>query len=365
MIARIVKRSVARHRRALLSVAGVISGLMISAILWHFHFRFDPVRREAWQKAKPHVEQAQEMTEKSIDPSTKIIVEFFGRQRSHARNFASDLISLSGKWAYAKGLIYGGSHEKYVEECFQRHFFTPDELKQTIEESITHYVGQIQASENQLLIDIQADLENSQIARPEYLPAITSANHFKMAYEQMIQQVMPLVAQEMQISISREMASLVGGEIATVLVLEIGTSLATSMGVSGGIIGTGAYAGAFTFGVGLVAGILVDMTIDYIMRAQGYDPEAEIAAKVNESFNKLERLIIQGKPEAWKGYEDQKFNARWDFRPSRRELAWSIVQQFEKSGDLGLRFQLEKIHEIRARLRNEALRNLILTGGVR
>ncbi|MFM7317823.1 MAG: hypothetical protein ACKO5E_12835 [bacterium] len=365
MIYRMIRRLIVNHRRFLLSTLGVICGLLISAMFWQFHLRFDPVRRDAWNKVQPRVEKAREETARSIDPSTKIIVEFFNRQRSHARDFAGDLISLSGKWAYAKGMIYGGSHEKYIEHCFHKHFFTPEELQRTMESSITHYIGEIQASENRLLIDIQADLETSKMARPEYLPALASSGQFTHAYQAMIQQVLPLVSQEMGVSISREMASLVGGEIATVLVLEIGSSLATSMGLSGGVIGTGAYAGAFTFGVGLVAGILVDMTIDYIMRAGGYDPEGEIAAKVIDSFNRLEKTILDGRPEAWKGYEDQKFNARWDFRPSRRDLAWSIVQQFEKSGDLGLRFQFQKIHEIRARLQNQALRNLILEGVVK
>jgi len=365
MIYRLINLCIARKKRFLLSTAGVVCGLLASAMIWQLHFRYDPVRRDAWNKVQPRLEHARKETEKSIDPSAKIIVEFFNRQSSHGRDFASDLLSLRGKWAYAKGLIYGGSHEKYIEECFYKHFFTFDDLKQTIESAITHYIGEIQARENQLLIDIQADLETSNLARPEYLPALASSGQFKTAYQEMIQQVLPLVSKDMGIAISREMASLVGGEIATIAVLEIGTSLATHMGISGGVIGTGAYAGAVTFGVGLAAGIMVDMALDFIMREGGYDPEGEIAAKVVSSFQKLQGLILDGKADAWKGYENQKFYSRWDFRPARRELAGAIVRQFEKSGDLGLRFQLENIHQIRARLRDEALRNLILTGGVK
>lgn len=106
------------------------------------------------------------------------------------------------------------------------------------------------------------------------------------------------------------------------------------------------------------------MALDWVIRQQGYDPEGEIAGKVIETLDKLESLILDGKPGAIQSYEDAKWNATWGLRPQRRELSRYIVNQFEKSGDLGLRHHLQRLNEVRARMRDEALKTLILKGAV-
>jgi hypothetical protein len=145
--------------------------------------------------------------------------------------------------------------------------------------------------------------------------------------------------------------------------MEIGASLATELGISGGILGTGAYSGAMTFGVGLVAGILVDMTLDWLIRQAGYDPEGEIAAKVVESLDRVEAIILDGDKKTRKQYQDSKFYSTWSWSSADREASWAQAQSIEASGGLGLTHQLNRINDIRSRLRDETLRSLILEGG--
>lgn len=343
---------------------GVLAGLLISGIVFEYFLKYDPVRWQAWKTVEPRLAETAQATEKAKDPSTLLVNEFFDRQRSQARAFAAEILSWSGKWAYAKDLIYGGTHEQFVQECFCKHLFSSEDLRSLIEASVDRFVGEIQSQENQLLVRIQADLAGSALTKPEYLPALADPDRLRIEYQAMLEQVLPIVSRDMGVTVSREMAAFVGGEIASIIVIEIGATLATSLGVSGGILSAGAGAGIATFGIGLVAAILVDMALDWVIRQQGYDPEGEIAGKVIETLDKLESLILDGKPGAIQSYEDAKWNATWGLRPQRRELSRHIVNQFEMSGDLGLRHHLQRLNEVRARMRDEALKTLILKGAV-
>ncbi len=74
-----------------------------------------------------------------------------------------------------------------------------------------------------------------------------------------------------------------------------------------------------------MAAILVDMALDWVIRQQGYDPEGQIADKVISTLNKIESHILDCKPGAKEDYENAKWNARWDIRSQRRELAAQTV----------------------------------------
>ena len=178
----------------------------------------------------------------------------------------------------------------------------------------------------------------------------------------MLQKVMPILTRDLGISVTREVVSFVGSEIAATLVMEIGASLATELGISGGILGAGATSGAVTFGVGLVAGILVDMALDWVIRQAGYDPEGEVAAKVTESLDHLERLILEGDKKSRERYDSARFYSTWSWSSADRAASWAEAQAIESGGGLGLAHQLSHLNDIRSRLRDETLKGLILKG---
>lgn len=343
---------------------GVISGLAVVAVGYQFLPSYDPIRLEAWNKVQPRLHETDEATRNEANASTEQIKKFFAERKGNARAFAADVLCLSGKWAYVKDYFSQGNHERYLEECFERNIFGSGELKALLESAVSRYVSEIQGRENQLLVAIRADLEGSELAGPTYLPALVSEAEFRREYDAMLQKVMPIVTKDLGISVTREVVSFVGSEIAATLVMQIGASLATELGISGGILGAGATSGAMTFGVGLVAGILVDLTLDWIIRQAGYDPEGEIAVKVVQSLDDLERVILEGDKKTNERYGDAKFHSTWSWSSADRQAAWAEAQSIESSGGLGLPRQLNHINDVRSRLRDETLKGLILNGGV-
>jgi hypothetical protein len=343
---------------------GVISGLAAATVAYQFLPHYDPVRLEAWNKVQPRLQSTDEATKNEVDTSTGQIKKFFAERKQNARAFAADVLGLSGKWAYLKGYFYEGNHERYLEECFERNLFSSSELKSLIESAVSRYVSEVEGRENQLLVAIRADLEGTELASPKYLPALSSEAEFRREYAAMMQRVLPILTKDLGVSVTREIVSFVGSEIAATLVMEIGVSLATELGVSGGILGAGASSGAVTFGVGLVAGILVDMALDWIIRQAGYDPEGEIAAKVTKSLDDLERVILEGDKKTNERYSNAKFYSTFSWSSADRASSWAEAQNLESAGGLGLKHQLNHIHEVRSRLRDETLKGLILNGGV-
>lgn len=350
-----------RRSQSLWMTLGVISGLAVVAVGYQFMPHHDPVRVKAWDKIKPRLEQTDKATQKEVTASTAQVQQFFAQRKPFARRFAADCLSLSGKWAYLKGCFSAGSHQRHLEECFERNIFGSGELKAIIKSAVSRYVSEIQGQENQLLVAIRVDLEGSELADPKYLPALGSESEFRREYDAMLEKVIPILTKDLGMTVTREVVAFIGAEIATQLLMEIGVSLATELGISGGILGTGAYSGTFTFGVGLVAGILVDMTLDWVIRQAGYDPEGEIAAKVLVTLERLERLVLEGDQQTKERYASAKWKT-WSLSASGRQAAWAEVRSIESSGGLGLNHQLNRINEVRSRLREEALKGLILKG---
>jgi len=369
---------------------GLAAGLALAMTSYCPWYRYGPVRLRAWKRVAPRIEQAAADTRAEAEASIGQVGEFFAERRKGARAFAAAVLSLGGKWEFVRGKFETGSHERYIEECFERRLFRPDELKAVMESAVARFVSEAQGRENRLLVDIRADLADGELAGQDYLPALHSEEEFRLRFQAMLEEILPVVGRDVGATVGREVVSFVGSEIAAQIVAEIGTSLAVRLGLSGGILGTGAYSGTVTLGLGLVAGILVDMALDWIMREAGYDPEGEIAAQVEASLARLESLILDGPtaddfpdydptahpladpkfrvlmlPRGEPIPDDATLNALFlEFRSlqARLELARAA---HEKPGTLGLRNQLRRLDEGRSKLRESALRRLILEGGVR
>ncbi|RUL89424.1 hypothetical protein [Tautonia sociabilis] len=384
-----VRQAMGRRRTALLTL-GILTGLALAAAGYYCYPRYDPVRLAAWEKVTPRLAEVEEASKADVDESVAQIRAFFAERHPGARDFASDVLSLGGKWAYVKDYYEPGSHNRFLEESFVRHIFSPEELRTIVDSAVSGCVSKLQGRENQLLVDIRADLADGEMAAADRLPALHDEAAFRQQYEAMLEQVMPIVSREVGFSVTREVVSFVGSEIAAQVVAQIAQALAVRLGISGGILGTGAYSGTVTFGIGLVVGILVDMALDWAIREAGYDPEGEIAAKVDETLDRLESTILDGPSAAdFPDYpsphpltpeiarilipprgspppsaeEEQRRHAVAEEYFAAKDRWFMAKAAHEDPGSLGMRNQLSRLHEARARLRQAALRRLILEGG--
>ena len=253
------------------------------------------MREAAWLRIIPRLEQFDSETADDIEVAIDSIEDFFKEKSQGARPFAAETISLYGKFQHLKGAIDSDARQRYLKDCFARHIFTDDELAKTLESVISQFISKMKARESQLLVQIRADLSESDLGPELLAPFVMDDIVFRKQFDLLVEQVAPDVSRDIGIDITKQVLD---WEVATPLLAKIGAELAARLGLSGTILGTGAASGVATFGIGIVVGIVMDRFLDWVFRMAGHDPEAKIAAKASKSLDQFEGIIIRG---YWRG----------------------------------------------------------------
>jgi hypothetical protein len=327
--------------------------------------RNDPevFRRQAWDRIARHLPAADQASAAEIESSLRPISDFFDEKQPGIRKFAKATLSLRGKWAFIKSKLptrEAAEHLDYLDRKFSEHVFEPGELKMVIERAVKDYLKSLDAIENKLLVDSRADIAELDAQAGEWLPFSAGDKLFAAAYRQMIDEILADVSRETKLTAGRETVSLIGGEVAAIIAVRVGVAVATKLGIDAGILGTGAASSWATLGVGLAAAIVVDLTVEWVMKAAGYDPVTAVASKVESTLDHVRTLIIDGDPEAFDDYHQLRRLAETDSDKRVRTKCAEAVRVIEQSGRLGLRHELWRVHHDRARIREAALRRMVL-----
>jgi hypothetical protein len=324
------------------------------------------LRRRAWDKIARHLAPADATSMAAIDRSLAPIEEFFAEHREGARPFAKSVLSLRGKWKYVKTRgVFGGDsdeHLAFLDEKFREHVFDPDELKAVVESSIADYVRSVQGIENKLLVTSRSEIEAIDPSVGSAIAGLDSQIEFAAQYEKMLEHVVKDVTRGANTDMGIFVGSFVAAEVTQQLMVRMGRAIATRLGVSAGILGAGASGGAASAGVTIGLAIVIDMGIEWLMSLTGSDASTKVTAKVEESLDKLQAFILDGDPIAVEAYH--KIAARRATFPTEQGRAKieATLKAMEAKGDLGLRRMLLRLHYERARLREAALRKMILEG---
>jgi hypothetical protein len=272
---------------------------------------------------------------------------------------------MRGKWPLFKQYLPGtdpAGHFKFLATQFEELVFSSDELRQVTESAIRTYVSTITGVENETLVRIRADLTDSELNRERPLPVAQSDAIFRTEYRKMVSEVMPAVTRDLGVDVARFIGVWVAADAAVMIAERVAAAVAARMGVTTVLAGAGATSGWATFGVGLVACVVLDIAVDWLLKLTGYDPERKVAAKVDGTLDNVRARLIDGDPEAWKAYRALRVLQKDDPVPELRRRSGEVADRIDASGNLGLRRELMKLHEVRARVRRAALERLILQG---
>lgn len=330
------------------------------------------LRARAWSAISPRLDEADVAALSGVEKTATEIEAFFIDRKQGSRSLAEVLLSMRGKWKVIKSKI-GRISDKlpfaeqdadvaFLNEMFGKHLFTSEEARLAIEGPIKAYTQQIAAIENQLLVRIRADLSDGELHVGELMPELKNDELLRKEYEKLLDEIHGMVKGEVSHDVRREVASFVTGEVAAQIALRVAVAVGTRLGVSAGVLSVGAAASWATFGVGLVAAVVVDFAIDWVERLAGHDPEAAIAARINQTLDEIRVLFVDGDPKARQAYFKIRQLEREATSDEARRAFRDAAASIEKSGNLGIRFELQNLHESRKKLRREALRRLITEG---
>jgi hypothetical protein len=245
---------------------------------------------------------------------------------------------------------------KMMNEKFAECVFKPDDAKREIEGAIAGYVQRLNAIENRLLVRIRADLSDGNLPTAQTIPALNSDESLRKEYDKLVSDVTASMKRDLAFLGKRELAVFVGSEIAT----KIAVHVATAIGMRLGIVSIGAASSWTTFGAGFVVAIAVDYIIDEVLKWTGHDPETEVAAKIEQALDKMRVTLVDGDPEAKEIYQRLRELEHEKGSPEAHRVFHDASQSIERSGNLGIRFDLHGLHETRKKLRREALQRLIV-----
>lgn len=322
-------------------------------------------RQKAWDKIVPRLDAADRAAEAAIAEKLASLDAFFRERRLGSQAFAQDVLSLKGKWTYVKSKLPTAddkAHLRYLNERFAVRIFSSDDLQQALESTLGGYLSRTAGIENQLLVDIRADLSDRALAVPGAPTIAASDDELRKRFDGLFQRVAGDVARDVPVTVALGTASLVGGEVAAQVAVRIGTAVAARLGVSAGVLGAGASTSWATFGLGLAAAVVVDVAIEKVAKVAGYDPERAVTERVNALLEQLNTMLRDGDPEAVAEYAKLLTMSTGDPDETVRRECRRAATAIEKSGRLGLRFEMLQWQRVRAEVRRETLRRMILEG---
>lgn len=297
-------------RRSLLAVVivGVPIGIGVIAI-------GDNIRR--WLTAPsphelvtPHLLNARSKTEHAIENKLDPVRVFFDDSRKNTRKFAEVALGWGSKWQLLKDQVpftKGGRHEEFIRSQFEEMIFSSNQLEEVVSNSVSEYLAEIRNIENQMLVDLRADIANYPDA---YRLANLNDEEFKQKFDEAIGRAVSKTQSQVHKDVGRGLVSLV--------VAEVLQKVAIRMGVTSIILGGGAATSTASLGVTIIIGLMIDQIISLVWNWWA-DPTGNLASDLDKKLNEMRDLICDGDEEI-KGL-GQSFRSLSIERERIREIA--------------------------------------------
>lgn len=228
-------------------------------------------------RAAPHIDKAEVESRQGIAPSLQSLEAFFDDAKEDAAAFADDVLG----W-YSKYKLIRGQHEEFLAETFRSHFFGPDDLRRVMTDAVAAYVAELEAIDNRMLVDIRMDVAD--------LPAGATVGAMPVPdlqerYRAVCGRIAGITGADAAVDVGRAAADMIVGSVVAMMAARMGTSAV--------VLGTGAASGWWTFGIGLVVGVIVDQVIATVWNWT-YDPHGKLVAMMETKIDELRSLVLDG-----------------------------------------------------------------------
>jgi hypothetical protein len=319
-----------------------------------------PTRSRVWQKTQPLLEQADRQAAHALEKHLASIHAFLDEHQAGSKAFAEQMLSweATGKLVLAE-IGNNNSYAEFLQQAFAEHLFPMEQLEKAVNTAVRGYLAELESLDEELLVRLRRDVADDELPRIA-IPALGSDQALRRHYHDLSERVTQDLRTDLAVVAGREFFLWHAGNLATDLTLQVGAAIAARMGFSTTFFAAGAASTWQTLGVGLIVGFVLDDVVKRLIKAAGYDAEAQIAQRVGENLSNLARTITDGSPEARATLEKLKAMQRDDPDQEVRAACAQAIASIEAGTQLyGLRRELTQIGAARASLRRETLRRLI------
>jgi len=232
----------------------------------------------------PHVEEAVQRTdaqaEAEIDRHLALLQGVFEEAHGRVPNFVDRVLGIGSKVFY---LTHSEAEfEQAVLNTFQEEVISREDIEKAIQQVLQSYAASLNDLDSQLLVELRADM------------ADPSRNGIQSDFhpEEIVQQIVGTIPTPITNALPKAIAS----DVASLILGELAAQIATRVLVSAGVLGAGAASSTVTFGVGLVAGFIVDALVEQMSGIRPY-----ISETCHRQLNLAYLLIAEGrKPDGTK-----------------------------------------------------------------
>jgi len=215
---------------------------------------------------------------------------------------------------------------KYVQGRFEELVFSPADLEKATRECVNGYIDAVAEREEVLLADIDADLEDLP-ARAFSVPR--SERSLPREYSKLTEELLPLVAKDLGVDIATKVGSLIAQQVAEEVARRVLVALASRLGATAAIHSVGLASSGPTLGASIIAALIVDIGVEWLLEVSGHDPKKQVSDKIDATLDRIRSTLVEGGDEG---------------------------------KTQGLRQELKKLHSLKSTLRRQVLRRLILEG---
>lgn len=240
---------------------------------------------QAKLRLEGHLLRAKEQTEQLVQSNFPSIDPLFTKAHDGILPFTEVCLGGTSKWKMVLDAIplrRGGEHEAFLKQEFESKVLSSRDLERAIEQTIRDFLLRVRDIESEMLVDMKADIED--------LPGFESLHGIDpvaMAtkFDEALANASEKVGGDLYANVNTQLVSLLAGEVLA--------QVAIRLGVSGGILGAGAASSWATFGVGLLASLVVDQLVTRLWDWWA-DPEIELALQLADHLGSLHQLICDG-----------------------------------------------------------------------
>ncbi len=235
-----------------------------------------------------HLDRTQSQVDALEELGYPSIDALFARAFTQVHSYSETCLSWSSKWRFIRDRLPwsdGTEHERFLKQKFEEQLLSPAQLERAIRQSVLERFAKVRDLENEMLLRMRTDIADL----PEYATInTTSDDQLASEFQAALRSAAETVSDDLSSDIESQLVSLVAGEVLA--------QVAVRLGVSAGVLGTGAASGWATFGIGLLAAIVVDQIVsrlwDYFA-----SPELELSIELSQSLSQLKKLICNGDSE--------------------------------------------------------------------
>jgi len=334
-----------------------------------------PEAKAAWEKIQPHLKAAEEEVDTALSKACDRIYTFFDDRRMRCRAFAEHVLGLRGKWEYLKSIFTPeDGHRHFLHEAFEEKVFSHRELADCLKSVLEEYLEALKGIDNRLLIAIRADLEDSPLPGLHDASWLKANDTFLQHFSVALNSVRKATSLDLQVQAGSFAVSGISADVAAQLLTPIFLSVAGRLGVSASITGNGLVVGAASLGLGIVAGLVIDMFLDYLLQVIGYDPVTDIEDDMDLYLDLFRGVLVFGddfeedRPRvrlSANPFPDSSDVKRTDRINEKHIELWEQRRERIKHSNKaceGLCSCMDDIYEQKAKIRDAAILNLIKGG---